>query len=529
MTSRVFSKRRIGAAAGILAAATVAFHSVHAQSNPNLISLRFPGLYDGEIVGGKSVVEIPDRPINRMQFLIRNAQERGIVPGRYRIFVNGKGLGNVFEERTTSEGALLVMEPEMLRKRPDEIFDPLENAVEFSAEDRRGRRYYQNWIIRKSQSKRNEFFLYQSVLSPDDPTAIAPDIILEQPAAPIVLPAPTSVLRVKLRGSVSAGASLTIAGQAVLRDGVGVAAAFDHEIAVDARMREIVLQARDRNGNIRKLMIPVSLTQKQGRPPRFAGKKFAVIIGVSRFGSGNGALPPLHAVSADALALADKLESSGGFPKENIRLLLDEKATLEQVRVALSDFAARAAAGDLFVLYLGTYSLHDPRPNKAENVYLAFHGTSPPAIESTALGLTDLQRLLDRSLRSNQCLLFFDVGHKLPDSWATGNANLANNHLLAMLSERKGNSVLVSASGDQLSQRVAGEGAGSVYAHWLAKGLAGEADLDKDRIVTSAELFTFVTENVKTATGGVQQPRFVAAETAKQVEVSVFGATAGAR
>ena len=71
------------------------------------------------------------------------------------------------------------------------------------------------------------------------------------------------------------------------------------------------------------------------------------------------------------------LEKKAGFKHENIRLLTDEKASMEDVRVGFSDFAAKATSKDLLVVYVATHGFHDPRPGRSDRMYLAWRGKAP--------------------------------------------------------------------------------------------------------------------------------------------------------
>src|ERR1022692_2797830 len=83
---------------------------------------------------------------------------------------------------------------------------------------------------------------------------------------------------------------------------------------------------------------------------------------------------------------------------------------------------------------------------------------------------------------------------------------MVNNHLLSLFSEQKGRAVLTSGSaGDVALNRPDGQ---SAFTYWLTRGLAGEADLNQDRVVTGDELFRFVEEKVREDSAGKQIPHY---------------------
>jgi uncharacterized caspase-like protein len=65
--------------------------------------------------------------------------------------------------------------------------------------------------------------------------------------------------------------------------------------------------------------------------------------------------------------------------------------------------------------------------------------------------------------------------------------------------------MLLSCMGNELSLESRGVRQG-VFSHYLLRGLKGEGDNNKDRIVSVVELFDYVDNNVKRFTHGKQNP-----------------------
>jgi caspase domain-containing protein len=483
-----------------------------AQQSPRYFELRLPGVSATSFAQEESLIEVPDRPLERLEIVILQARERNIMPGRYRVWLNGKGIGNVLDEFAVTDGILLRMSSENLRMRPDELFDPWENTVEIAAQDRRGRQYYASWIIRKRSSGRNPYFTYTGLISPTDPDGIPPDLLIESPLSPPVMRRGEESSTVTLRGTLSAaspGATLSVNGEPLVESSPQATARFETEIPIDRNATELVLEALDRRGHRRRAVIPVVI-QGAAKPVfQFPGNKYALIIGISDYGSQQSSPPTLPGAAIDAPQLAELLETNGGFPKENIRLLLDKQASLPQIRTGFSDFAAQAGPDDLLVVYVAAHGLHDPRPGRSDRLYLAPYGTLLSEIDATAMRFSDLEMSVSRSIRSNHAFLIFDVGHELGDEWRLPGRSMVNNHLLNLFSEQDGRSVIVSGSADELSRERQGEGrAIGLFNHWLMAGLDGGGDLDDDQAVTASELFNYVTARVIESSAGLQNPRY---------------------
>lgn len=476
----------------------------------SLFRLYLPDFFETPFDAGNSVLEIPNGRISRIRIVVVQDDERPITPGSYKLVINGKGSLSAFDAMATKEGTVLEMTPASLSKRPDELFDPVENTIEVVARDRRGRQYYQNWVIRTKQEG-NPLFGYSATVSPNDPQGVPPDILLKEPAKPPVMAVGQQTITLKVAGTLACsepGASLSINGKTVVPSAEAATLNFSEPVTLDRSRREMVVEAVDRKGHKRRVIVPVSVREKARPAFRFPGRKYALVIGVSRYGDMKGVPAELPGAAADAKTFASLLQETAGFPAENIRLLLDEEATVPQVRVAFSDFLAKAQADDLLVIYVGAHALHDPRVGKGDRLYLALHGTNLSQIDSTGLSFMDLEMMMNRSIRSNQSFLIFDAGHPLK-GWDVQHQNLANNHLLNLFSDQEGRSVIVSGSAAEHSRagREGGRAMG-LFNQWMIAGIEGEADLDANGLLSGSELFHFVTAKVKQDSNGAQNPRF---------------------
>jgi Caspase domain len=476
-----------------------------AQGGPPNFQLILPDFAGTPIEG---VTILPDRPIQRLSVLVPRNPEREIPTSGVRMWVNGKGMGNVLDSRGITEGLLLTMDPANLKKRPDELFDPIENTIEVQATDKQSRTYYQSWILRTGGGE-NAFFTYSSVVSPNDPAGVPPDLIVEEPRVPPVLSPDQASARITVRGKIASAHPATAlkANGQTLKTVQEASASFQQNIDIRRDMKEIVLEAIDQRNNRRSVIIPLVIQQKQTAKIRFAGARYAFVVGISKYGDAKDAPPPLPLAAPAAAELARSLQEGAGFRKENIRVLMDEQATRDQIRAGFSDFAAKAQGDDLLVIYVAAYGLHDPRPGKSDRIYLAPHGTQLSQVEATALTFDDLEMWLSRYVKCNQTFLIFDVAHEVTGNyWKFSGPNLVSNHVLNLFSDQAGRAVLVSGSAGQVS-RNATDGKSLAFTRWMSHALAGEADLNLDRVVTAGEFFRFVTEKVREESNGAQTPR----------------------
>jgi hypothetical protein len=487
--------------------------AVVSQTGPSYFELKLPDL--NKVIGsGNVVADVPPDHLSRLTIQLLGSADKNLGYGDVHVRINGKGAGNIFNSGANDRGKFLSMDPSTLAARHDVIFDPRENTVEVYGTDRRSRTYYQNWILRSGLENINPFFTYVSELSPVDESGLPPDLNLDQPTGPIPFPNTTGrSLTVRLKGSAGASsgiATLTANGKPLQSVGPGLVWTFNELVPVPRSDEVLVIQAVDKKGNKRSITIPISHPTMASQRFRSSGERFALLIGISRFAKAD-TLPAITAAAADTRLLAHSLKERG-FRDQNVRMLTDEQATSEQVRTALEDFTARAKPEDLLVIFVSTHGVHNP--SSPEHIYLAAADTQPRALNNTAIEISELQLLLNRALRCRHTLLFFDAEHTLGPEWSFSGKSVVHSHLLTLLSETVGSSVLVSSSSGQDShdQRDATEARG-LFAAALADGLVGSADVNHDGVLTARELCAFVSETVRNATGNKQVPEFRFSET----------------
>jgi len=245
-------------------------------------------------------------------------------------------------------------------------------------------------------------------------------------------------------------------------------------------------------------------------PDRPAAEKFAVIVGVSHYANSGAGFSNLKYADQDALAFRDFLLSAdgGSFPKENIRVLLNQDATSQNVRSAFFTFLTRAQPDDEVVLYIAGHGA--PDPNDPRNLYLLTYDTKLDDMGGTAFPMFQLQDVFNRVLKAKRVVTFADTCHSYGFSGERDRKKKSNNlfnQYVARYANQADRAVITASDISQLSQESEQWGGGhGVFTYYLLKGLRGEADANKDGTVTAGELFAYVRDNVQKATGGDQSP-----------------------
>jgi uncharacterized caspase-like protein len=244
--------------------------------------------------------------------------------------------------------------------------------------------------------------------------------------------------------------------------------------------------------------------------PVAGADKFGVIVGISRYSDTAGGITSLQFADRDAQEFRDFLLSpdGGSFPKDNIRLLLNDDATSQNVRSALFTFLTKAQPQDEVVLYIAGHGA--PDPNDPRNLYLLTYDTKVEDMGGTAFPMWQLQDVFTRILKAKRVVTFADTCHSYGFSGASAHGKKSNNLVNQYLSRFANDSdraVITASDISQLSYESDKWGGGhGVFTFFLLKGLHGEADFNKDGTVTAGELFSYIHDTVDKATEGNQSP-----------------------
>ncbi len=247
---------------------------------------------------------------------------------------------------------------------------------------------------------------------------------------------------------------------------------------------------------------------KSGVAPDGRGKLWAVVVGVSNYQN----LKPeeqLKFAHRDAEDMAAFLRSpeGGGFPSNQIKLLLNENATVAAIRTALGSWLARSAEPEdvVYVFFAG----HGVVENN--DGYLLAYDSDPQNLYATALSVAELNRIVSDRVRTREQVVIVDACHsgKLGlVSRGTGSEALISRYLDEVDKSGEGSFRLLASRENERSYEDTRWGGGhGVFTHFLLEGLRGKADTDSDGVIRAGELLNYLSEVVPTETNALQHPR----------------------
>ena len=241
---------------------------------------------------------------------------------------------------------------------------------------------------------------------------------------------------------------------------------------------------------------------------------YAVVIGVANYRN----VPPLpEAVRNDAQDVAAILKSNAycGYKPSNVRLLLDEDATLGQIRTAFDSVAKTSGADDSAIIFFSGHGalVGDPADPESALLPAEFDGREP---DTTSVSETEFSSML-RRIAAQRLLVLIDACHSggagsFKGSGQGGSLTVGySEKSLDRLAQGTGR-VLIASSRANETSLVLRSARNSVFTSCLLDALRGEAQTSRDGLIRVFEIFNHIAQMVKRAVPGRQHPIFKASD-----------------
>jgi hypothetical protein len=238
------------------------------------------------------------------------------------------------------------------------------------------------------------------------------------------------------------------------------------------------------------------------RPHLGKGDLYALVVGVSKYR--NPGVPQLKLSAGDAKAFAEFLGTQEKvFRKIHLKLLVDDAATKKNVEKYLGYEVLKAGRDDTVVLFFSGHGSGDPK--KPGEYFFLTTDADPKYLEATAVKMSGLEFL--KGLDAERVVVIADACHAGAFSRIkTKSLKKSLASLMQEFGESSGRVILTSSKPNEYSQEKPGLKQ-SVFTYYLLKGLKGEADSDRDGVVTLKEAYDYTYERTKTETEGAQHPQ----------------------
>lgn len=513
-------------------------HAPGASAAPDGPDRRKPFALELPEVGPQAItaseVVIPHANLTKLRLRLYKPFADSITYGGIFTKINGESANTVFNKNSGTDGYILNGD---LSSKSRFHLHPGKNVVEIIAKAKDGTEYYASYVLLTGDRKADDAGLASDATVESQPVTTGadrqpPTVYLTQPTGAIRLVGDTGAFKVSgiVMDNSGSVASVTVNGKPATftpvtgKRGLSIkapdadadvlknASEFEQAINIGAGVASLVVEVKDNAGNLTRVSVPVK-RREAAVSSEFKGRKFALVVGVSKYKFHDGGLTDLAYADVDARSVRDFLQQTqgGGFAPGDIVFLENERATVEAVRAALNNFLPKAGPGDLIFIFIAGHG--SPDPYAPQNLYFILNDTKLADMSNTALPMTELQEVLDHKVRAERIVVFVDTchsaglsGEKLISTRSIEN-NLINLYASRLFTET-GRAVLTSSDVNEVSAEDTRWGGGHGVFTWaLLEGLKGNADANQDRFITAGELFGYVRNSVRIETRFRQNPR----------------------
>jgi len=219
--------------------------------------------------------------------------------------------------------------------------------------------------------------------------------------------------------------------------------------------------------------------------------KVALIIGIENYSQS----PDATFANLDAKYFYEYASKGFGIKKENIKLLIDNDATLIKSIGVLSKWLpsrVKAEETDLIIFFAG----HGLASNDGKDLFLLSQDSDPDLLARTALSRTELFKEIIK-LNPKSVTMFLDTCYSgVSRDEKTLLASARPVRIIADEQDTPNNFTIFSAS--QLDQISSGlkDAKHGIFSYYLMKGLEGNADANKDKDITNGELLAYMDQKV---------------------------------
>ena len=224
-------------------------------------------------------------------------------------------------------------------------------------------------------------------------------------------------------------------------------------------------------------------------------KIWAVVVGVARYKH----MPVLKYTDDDAYHTYAFLKSpeGGALPDNQIRVLIDEDATRANILRTMRNVFLRADENDVVIMYFSGHGL------PGSFLPVDFDGYNNKVAHEDV-------KLIFKESKAKHKLCLADACHSgtlmaMRSAPTSALENTLKKYYSAFDDSSGGMALLMSSKGEEYSLEDKGLRQG-IFSHYLIRGLKGEADKNRNKIVTIQELYDFVYKKVRNYTGNAQSP-----------------------
>ncbi len=255
-----------------------------------------------------------------------------------------------------------------------------------------------------------------------------------------------------------------------------------------------------------KAVTRARIAEAKSTMPIAVGNLHALVVGVSQYA--NPRLN-LHFAAKDATDFANFLKTQRQIFKQTyVKLLADQEATKLAIETYLARELPKAGKDDTVVLFFSGHGMGNP--NRPGEFYFLPYNAQQDNIEPTSVEMGTLSFL--RNADCQRIVIIADACHSgIVSQVSVKSPEDALKTFMREFEESRGRVILTSCMPGQYSFDTPPSGVNlgnSVFTYYLLKGLRGDADENRDFIVSLREAYNYAYAKTNEETSGQQKPGF---------------------
>lgn len=250
---------------------------------------------------------------------------------------------------------------------------------------------------------------------------------------------------------------------------------------------------------------------------------YALIVGIANYPKVRR-LPVTVVKDAQDVAKLIQAPEYCGYLNANVRLLLDGKATADDIREGLRWLASSADIDATVLIFFSGHGGRAEGDTGAGNYLIPFD-CDPHNLDATALSGKELTELL-HNIQARRLLVLFDCcysgGAGEAKDLGPSRINFKNglgDEYYERLAQGKGRVIMASSRTDEISL-VLGDMDNSLFTYYLLEGLKGKARTRSDGLIRVFDLFDYVSEQVPARAS--QHPIFKASDLETNFPIALY-------
>jgi hypothetical protein len=239
-------------------------------------------------------------------------------------------------------------------------------------------------------------------------------------------------------------------------------------------------------------MKPIEMQDEKGQTFVAYDNSYAFIVGINNYSDPK--IPGLNYAVEDAKAIAQLLEGLD-FPRENIKILTNENATLTRIKEEFVNLGSKTRKNDRLLVYWAGHGESEPTARGGEMGYLIPYDARRSSLYSTCLSMDEVKRLTEL-VAAKHVLFLVDACYGGLSAVTSRSLTKESEHYLQKVTSAEAVQIITAGTKDEQVVE-SSEWGHSAFTKAILDGFQTRlVDVDGNGIVTTDELYSYLQSKV---------------------------------